>query len=223
MKILKLKRNLKGKCYRHTTGGDVSLKEGVFNYCLPVLLIRIRSDQYHFPGSGSIPKWFRSGSYNIEHNKINWKGKFNKVCLLFGSWHLLTRKNQVRGIKSTIILGTVGTLFEKVRIRILIKKSDPDPHRMKGSDPDPYHIENRIQIKMEWISNTAAYLWRWKILVMMLAPSCLGDSRFLMAPKRAKTDILLLSETLQLRKYGRRHNPLLLCFGLFWAVEMARH
>jgi hypothetical protein len=30
-------------------------------------------------GSGSI-------SYSNEHNKINWKGKFNEVCLLVRSW-----------------------------------------------------------------------------------------------------------------------------------------
>ncbi len=46
------------------------------------------ADPYNFPGSGSVPGFLGSGSisYSNEHNKINWKGKFNKVCLLVGSW-----------------------------------------------------------------------------------------------------------------------------------------
>jgi hypothetical protein len=36
---------------------------------------------------GSVPRCLGSGSisYSNEHNKIAWKGKFNKVCLLLGS------------------------------------------------------------------------------------------------------------------------------------------
>ncbi len=54
---------------------------------------------YPVGGSGSVPKCFGSGSGSCSnaHNKNNWKGKCNNVCLLFGSSH------------------------EKIRIRIRIK------------------------------------------------------------------------------------------------------
>jgi hypothetical protein len=70
---------------RHGEPNVPVLAERCGNPLQPVLqiLIRIRirnrSDPYHLPGSGSV-------SYSNEHNKINWKGKFNKKCLLVGSW-----------------------------------------------------------------------------------------------------------------------------------------
>jgi hypothetical protein len=55
-------------------------------YFESVLRIRILSDPYHFPGSGSVPVSVPVGvldsgpvSFSNEHNKINWKGNFNKV------------------------------------------------------------------------------------------------------------------------------------------------
>ncbi len=87
-----------------------------------------------------------SVSYSNEHNKINWKGKFNKVASVWVLLDLLTRKIKFRCIKSTV-LGTVYYLFETVRIRIRIKLKSRVRIRIKE--------KSRIRIRRVWISNTA--------------------------------------------------------------------
>ncbi len=123
-------------------------RQGTEDSCplVPLLRIWIRKifkDPDPLPGvleSGS-----RSVSYSNEHNKINWKGKFNKVlvCLLVGScWDLLTRKMKSRCIKSTgTVLGTVHYLFEMARI--WIKQSELDLYQIEKQDPDPYQSEQQ--------------------------------------------------------------------------------
>jgi hypothetical protein len=52
---------------------------------------------------------------------------------------LLTKKMKLRCIKSTLFW--LYYLFEMVRIRISVKKSDPDPNQIKKHDPDLYQSE----------------------------------------------------------------------------------
>ncbi len=72
-----------------------------------------------------VPRCLGSGSinYSNEHNKINWKGKFNKVGLLVGScWTYWQGKSMKRCIKSTV-LGTLPPWNGK----------EPDPCKTVGS------------------------------------------------------------------------------------------
>ncbi len=82
--------------FSHFTSDEIDLPppikkavEGIFQSMHPcfgaVLLIRIR---IIFPDPDPFLSVLGSGSvsYSIEHDKINWKGNFNKVCFLVGSW-----------------------------------------------------------------------------------------------------------------------------------------
>ncbi len=78
-----------------------------------------------------------SGSYSNEPHKMNWKGKFNKISLLAGSWPTYWRgKTQVKmyRIKCTVL----GTLP-------LWNSKDPDPHQ-HGLDPQ-HCIQIFFQLK----------------------------------------------------------------------------
>jgi hypothetical protein len=68
-------------------------------------------DPYQFSGSGSI-------SYSSEHNRINWKGKFNKNTFCEGPVGPTDKENQERCMKSNI-LGILSVGNGK----------DPDPHK----------------------------------------------------------------------------------------------
>jgi hypothetical protein len=83
-------------------------------------LIRNREPFLSVPGSGSV-------SYSNEHNKINWKGKFNKKCP--SGWFLadlLTSVSDPDPVGSAFNLGLnpgSGSIFG---IRIRIRIPDPD-------------------------------------------------------------------------------------------------
>jgi hypothetical protein len=46
---------------------------------------------------------FGSASRSNEQNKINWKGKFQKVWLLVGPGRPTDKENQVKCIRSTVL------------------------------------------------------------------------------------------------------------------------
>jgi hypothetical protein len=83
----------------------------------PVLRIRIC---IIFPGSGFVPGFLGSGalSYSNKHNKINWKGKFNKVPYAFwlGPGGPTDKETQVKMFKKCCtVLGTLPLWNSKDR------------------------------------------------------------------------------------------------------------
>jgi hypothetical protein len=104
-------------------------------------VLRIRMDPYNFPGSRSI-------SCSNEHNKINWKGKFNKVCLLVGSCRTYWQGKLSKKMYTSTVLGTLWYLFETVRIRFCIKLKSSIRIRIKAKS------RIRIGIQRVWIHNT---------------------------------------------------------------------
>jgi hypothetical protein len=55
---------------------------------------------------------------------------------------LLTTKIKLRCIKSTG-LGTLPLCTARIRIRMCIKQSNPDPYQIKKKDPDQYQSEKQ--------------------------------------------------------------------------------
>ncbi len=80
-----------------------------------VLRIRISSNPCHFPRSGSVLGCSAVGSgsrrYSNEHNKINWKGIFNKVCLLLGPGGPTDKENQVKDVQGGLLNRGLKRLF----------------------------------------------------------------------------------------------------------------
>jgi hypothetical protein len=72
--------------------------------CSAVLRIRIHNDLYHFSGPGSVPQCLESGciSYSNEHSNINWKGKFNKACLLGGSCWTYSQEKPSKDVQKVL-------------------------------------------------------------------------------------------------------------------------
>jgi hypothetical protein len=89
-------------------------------------------------GSGSV-------SYSNKHNKINWKRKFNKVCLLLGLVGPTDKENQVKMYKKYCFRYIISLKWQgsgsvsNSRIRICIKLNS----------------RIRIRINRVWIHNTA--------------------------------------------------------------------
>ncbi len=74
---------------------------------------------------------------------------------------LLTRKIKLR-ITARNVLGTLYRyLFETVRIRILIKHSDPDPYKTEKQGPYPYQSEKQYPESVSKWSGSAALVGRW--------------------------------------------------------------
>ncbi len=76
-----------------------------------------------FPDPVSIPGCLgsRSVSYSNEYNKINWKGKFNKVCLLVGSFTPTDKENQQKDC------------FRFITFFFFFNSKDPDRDQTVGS------------------------------------------------------------------------------------------
>ncbi len=89
------------------------------------------------PDPGSVPGCLGSGSisYSNEHNKIlTGRENLTNYAFWFGLDGPTDKENQVKMYKK-YCLGTL--LFETVRIRIRIKKSDPDPYQIEKQKQDP--------------------------------------------------------------------------------------
>jgi hypothetical protein len=72
-----------------------------------VLWIRVPSDPYNFPGS--VPECTRNlvPDPTQMSNKINWKEKFNKVCLCLGPTGPNNKENHVKIYYISTGLGTL--------------------------------------------------------------------------------------------------------------------
>jgi hypothetical protein len=72
---------------------------------------------------------------------MNYKGKFDKVHLLIGTCWTYRQGKSSKDVQK--VLFQVLYLFERVRIRIHIKQSDPDPYQIEKQDPDQYQSEKQ--------------------------------------------------------------------------------